>query len=343
MSIEYPIGHRNVEPTDQEKLFIQLDCHAYDDAMPHVISDLEKGRSPGALSVARPEVLVGFAKAWQRIATDLSKDRATKATYKTRHFENLAEIAATGNPAAIEALSKFVTSLGEMALVTTLILDNRQAIEAWHLDRAYIQYLGTFDPQHIGHRIAVQSTLETEGNSASAILHVMGQHPRKTSLSASYEDRFKQSEERFYESNLLDNQRITQVDVPGGVGLAEEYPKQMELLALLSGDDEYRWLTGSDKVLLDVSAIKEGYSAEKAITRFSDPKMHAYVVHRQSDDRQALENGIDFVTDHFGTKVTLVEEIPYDCAPASSSRIKQLRTEGRDDEANHMELYELER
>ena len=343
MSIEHSTGRSNGEPTIQEKLLMQLDDHDYESAIPHVVADLEKGYSPSALSIARPDVLTGFAEAWQHEVAGLPKESTPETTFKVRHFEDLVEIATTGNPAAIEALSKFVTSLGQMTLVATLVLDNKEAIKDWHADRRYIQYLGTFDPQHIGHRIAVQSSLETEGGLASAIIHVMGQHPRKKNFSASYEDRFKQSEERFYESGLSDNRRITQVDVPGGVGLAEEYPKQMELLASLSGDEEYRWLIGSDKLLLDANAVKQGAPAEKAVTRFSDPKMHVYAVHRQSDDKQALENGMDFVVDRFGTKITLVEELPYDCAPASSSRVKQLRAEGRDDEANHMELYELER
>lgn len=340
MSIERSDRPIDIEPTTQERLLVQLGRYAYESAISHIIVDLDEGHSPSALSIARPDVLTGFAEAWH--TADLPKEKAKEETYKARHFDALAEAAASGDPSAIEALPKFVTSLGQMALVAALILDNKEAIKTWHSGRAYIQYLGTFDPQHIGHRIAVQSALVTEGDRASVILHVMGQHPRKKSFSASYEDRFKQSEERFYESRLLDNRRITQVDVPGGVGLAEAYPQQMELLASLSGDTEYRWLTGSDKLLLDVDAIKQDRSAAKAIARFSDPKMHAYIVHRQSDDKRALENNIDFITDRFGTKITSVDELPYDCAPASSSRVKELRMEGRDDEANHMELYELE-
>lgn len=340
MSIEHPRGYIDIGPTVQERLLIQLGQHAYEGAVLYVASQLEDGRSPSVLSIARPDIFTRFAEAWH--AADLPSESVSEETYKTRYFDALVESADAGDPSAIEALPKFATSLGQMALVAALILDNKEAIETWHAGRAYIQYLGTFDPQHIGHRIAVQSALTTEGDGASAILHVMGQHPRKKNFSASYDDRFKQSEERFYESRLLDNRRITQVDVPGGVGLAEAYPAQMRLLASLSGDTEYRWLTGSDKLLLDADAVRQGRSAAKAIARFSDPKMHAYVVHRQSDDKRALENDIDFITDRFGTKITLVEELPYDCAPASSSRVKELRMEGRNDEANHMELYELE-
>lgn len=335
-------GDKNVDidPTPQEDLLIKLGQHVYDVAISQIARELQEGRSPSALSIARPDVLIGFAEAWR--AADIEDGDDAPDTYKTEYFNNLTEVADGGNPAAIEALPKFATRLGHMALIADLVLDNRKRIREWHTGRPYIQYLGTFDPQHIGHRIAIQSALATEGERSSAILHVMDQHPRKDNLGASYENRYVQSEERFYRSPLLDNTRITQVDIPGGVGFAEKYPLQMELLATLSGDDEHRWLTGSDKLLLDASMIRQGKPAAKAITRFLDPKMHAYIMHRKSDDRQALENGIDYVTDQFGTKITLVNELPYDCAPASSSRVRQLRAEGSDDEANHMELYELE-
>lgn len=327
------------KPTIQEESLILLERHAFDTAIPRILGELSCGNSPSALSVARPDILVGFAEAWK--ATDIQAESADEVTYKQEYFDQLSEVAASGDPSAIEALPKFVTSVGQLAIVSDLILDHKEQLEAWHAGRAYIQYLGTFDPQHIGHRIAVASALATEGESGSAILHTMGHHPRKKNFSASYEDRSNQAEQRFYESPLLDNRLITHVDVPGGVGLAESYPAQMALLASVSGDSEYRWLTGSDKLLLDVEAIKKSHSAEKAARRFSDPNMHAYFVHRKSDKREEFENGIDYVIDKFGTKITIVEEEPYDCAPASSSLVKDLRRMGRHDEANHMEFYEL--
>lgn len=327
-------------PTTQEELIMRLGHYAYETAIPHIIMGLKKGCSPSALSVARPDVLIGFAEAW-RVNEYQDSDEVWERTYKTDHFDKLVRIAAEGDPAAIESLPKFVTSLGQLALVASLVLDHQDALKAWHRDRVYIQYLGTFDPQHIGHRIAVRSVLTTVGEGASAIIHVMDKHPSKVNLSNSYGDRYRESEERFYESPLLDNMKVTQVDIPGGRGLAREYPLQMALLASFSGDVKHRWLTGSDKLLFDVNTIKQHGVETKAAARFSDPKMHAYVVFRQSDNRVELENGIDYVSERFGTPITLIDELTYDCAPASSSRIKKLRADGKEDEANHMELYEL--
>lgn len=342
MSREFLISSE-VEPTAQEDLLLKLGHGAYDVAIRHIQADLAEGRSPSALSVARPEIAAGFAEAFRRADLDLSTS-ATES-YKAPYFANYADRAASSDPSAIEALPKFVTSLAQVAFYAELVLANKAALVEHHGDRPFLQYLGTFDPQHIGHRVAVQSGLVTAGEQSSALLHVMGQHPRKKNFLASYEERFVESERRFYESPLLDNGRVTQIDVPGGVGLAVQYPLQMELLADFVGDSELRWLTGSDKLILDAAVVRntpESSGGKKAMTRFSDPKMHAYIVHRQSDNKAQLENDVDYVVDRFGTKITIVEEQPYDCAPASSSKVKELRAEGRHAEADHMELYELQ-
>lgn len=342
MSREFLIPSE-IEPTTQEELLLKLGHGAYESAILRIQADLVEGRSPSALSVARPEIAVGFAETFRRADLDLSASAVE--SYKAPYFANYADRAASGDPSAIEALPKFVTSLAQVAFYAELVLANQEALVEHRTDRPFLQYLGTFDPQHIGHRVAVQSGLMTAGEQSSALLHVMGQHPRKRNFLASYDERFVESERRFYESSLLDNERITQLDVPGGVGLAAQYPLQMELLTDFVGDSELRWLTGSDKLILDAAAVRdapESSGGKKAITRFSDPQMHAYIVHRQSDNKAQLENDVDYVIDRFRTKITVVEEQPYDCAPASSSKVKQLRAEGRHAEADHMELYELQ-
>lgn len=337
------LRHDNTEPTPQEELMLKLGHGAFDAAILHIATELSKGRSPSVLSVARPDIAVGFAEAFR--SSDINATAPVADDYKAAHFDNYADRAATGDLGAIEALPKFTTSLAQVAFYADLLLSNREALTERRTDRPFLQYLGTFDPQHIGHRIAVQSGLITAGEESSAILHVMAQHPRKKNFQSSYDQRFDESERRFYESSLLDNERITQVDIPGGVGLAAQYPLQMELLADFAGDDELRWLTGSDKLILDATAVRDASDSSvgrKAMSRFSDPKMHAYVVHRQSDDKNLLENDVDYVIDRFGTRITIVDEQPYDCAPASSSKVKQLRSDGRHAEADHMELYELQ-
>lgn len=332
-----------IEPTPQEELLLKLGEGAFDAAVWHIAADVSEGKSPSVLSIVRPDIAAGFADAFKHSGVKTT-DCAVES-YKISHFDSYANRAAEGDLSAIEALPKFATSLAQVAFYAELVLASKEALAEQRTHRPFLQYLGTFDPQHIGHRVAVQSGLLTAGEESSALLHVMGQHPRKKNFQSSYAQRFDESEKRFYESSLLDNDRITQIDVPGGVGLATQYPLQMELLADITGDDERRWLTGSDKLILDATAVRgreDSSTSRKAMTRFSDPKMHAYIVHRQSDDKTTLENDVDYVVDRFGTKMTIVDEQPYDCAPASSSKIKQLRAEGRNAEADHMELYELQ-
>ncbi len=327
--------------TPQEQQLLAVQACAYDVAITDIVVGMSQGRSPSFLSIARPDLLMGFAQAFT--SADMVDDPGyeSQVTYKTMLFDAYKHRADEGDPASIQALSKFSTSLGQLSAAMELVLEHREEITAWQEDRAYLQYLGTFDPQHIGHRIGIQSGLETAGDQSSTLVHTMGQHPRKSNFREPYEKRYIDAEERFYKTPLLDNTRVTQVDVPGGVGLATQGLEQMKLLADVCGDTELRWLIGSDKLILDATAIRENRSPDKAVTRFSEPRMHAYVIHRQSDERACLENDIDYINDRFGTPVTLVDELPYDCAPASSSRIKELRTEGKHDEADHMELYEL--
>ena len=56
-----------------------------------------------------------------------------------------------GDPEAISTLPKFVTSLGELAIVSELTLDNLAAVQEWHARGLYLQNIGSFNPQHVGH------------------------------------------------------------------------------------------------------------------------------------------------------------------------------------------------
>ncbi len=323
----------------QEQLLLALNAGFYEPAIDDVVDKLRSGLTPGFLSTLRTDLLVGFAQSWR--TTDLAGNvSGSDSSYKSILFDTHHAQAVTGDPAMIEALAKFATTESQLTTAMELLLDYRQEVSRWHSDRHYVQFLGTFDPQHIGHRIALSSTLAVMGDEASALVHVMEQHPLKPSFSHSYAERCAASEKRLYRSSLLDTARVTQVDVPGGIGLANCGVEQMRLLADISGDRSLRWLIGSDKLEHDTAAIRLGVAAVKAVRRFSEPRLHAYVIRRQFDEVATLQNDVDYVTSRFGVPVTVIEELPYDCAPASSSRIKELRAEGRNTEADHMELYD---
>lgn len=326
-------------PTPQEEVLISLQSGDFDRAVSHVRSGFEIGRTPSFLSVIRPDLLLGFAEAWQ--AGDTSTLPIAPEKTKREMFSDLLPAAESGDPAAISTLPKLITSPMQMRTALELTLDYAKTVTEWRTERPYLQYLGTFDPQHIGHRIAIASSLEVAGPRSSSIVHVMGQHPLKPELETSYVSRFRQSERRLLTSPLLDNARVTQVDVPGGLGLGTIGAEQLRLLADASGDAQLRWLIGSDVLLREFKNVRLGRTVAKSLIRLAEPRLHAYVIHRKEDDPTELDDGIDYLSSKFGTEVTVVEELPYDCAPASSTRIRELRTQGRGEEADHMELYEL--
>lgn len=344
-SSESRLLHSIPEPSKQEANLLALLEGQHDVVQDQVFADLSVGLSPSFLAIARPDLAVEFAKATEPLLADISLPDTTEhqtSSYKRPFFDILAARAAEGDVRALTALPKFAMSVGQLATVCSLTISFEQSLTAQAGDRRFLQYLGTFDPQHIGHRIAVASALATDGPQSHGLVHVMADHPFKRTISRSYDDRYRESEERLYRSSLLDVMRVTQVDVPGALGFGTHGQTQMELLADVTGDERLRWLIGSDKLLLDAAKIRAGESPQKAIARLSNPRTHIYVVHRQSDSLHELTNAVDFMADQFGTDVTLVPELPYDCAPASSTRIKELRAAGEHAAADHMELYELQ-
>ena|GEM_PF-2005993 len=343
MSSGIPIGPAYAEATLPEQVLLSMNEGYHDLAISYASAKLKDGRSPSFLSVLRPDLLEGFAHAWKNLENLPATGLDGTDGYKHEYFARHALLAAQGDPASIETLPKLATTIGQLSLAMELVLDNKDAITEWHSNRSYLQYLGTFDPQHIGHRIAVQSTLNTAGGSSSALVHVMGRHPRKPQFHSPYEQRYEDSEERFIKTTLLDTTRVTQVDIPGGVGLASRGLGQMKLLADSAGDPELRWTIGSDKLMLDAAAVRAERATDKSIERLLEPRMHMYAVRRQTDDPSKLVEDADYLRDRFDTTITLVEELPYDCAPASSTLVRQLRSNGMPAEADHMEYYELPR
>jgi hypothetical protein len=332
--------NRGINPTSQEKSLLAINAGIYETVVYDVAKKLDNGKSSSVLSILRTDSLVGFANAWRQADID-PQSFSPEDTYKASFFNSYREKAEEGDPAAIETLPKFATSRNQLSAAMELVLAYPDELAEWHADKPYLQYAGTFNPQHIGHRIAIQSAIETADARSSALVQVMGNHPFKTDLVDSYEQRFTDSEEKLYRSSLSENTKVTQIDVPGGAGLAMRGLEQMKLLADTCGDPCLRWLVGSDKFMADAVAIRSGLPQAKAVKRFSEPRMHTYVIHRQSEDPVMLQNDIDYIHDVFGTAITLVQELPYDCAPASSTGVKQLRAEGRHEEADHMELYEI--
>ncbi|HSX35078.1 MAG TPA: hypothetical protein VLF62_05550, partial [Candidatus Saccharimonadales bacterium] len=285
------MSHGELQPTPQEELLMAMHQGEFGVAVDGVARVLAAGGSPSMLAVVRPETYIGFAEQWLANPDSAAIDRPNARTaYKNDLFRPHLLAAAGGDMAALSALPKFVTSGAQLTIAAAITLDNREALARHREDTRYLQCLGSFDPQHVGHRVAIGATTEAvmaEGRKAHALVHVMGDHPRKV-FDAPYAQRYVQSERRIYQSPWLSQEDVTQVDVPGGKGLAARGLSQMALLAEVTGDRGIRWVIGSDKLLLDVDMVQtQPDKAEKAAARFDDPRMDIDVVHRQNDDGEA--------------------------------------------------------
>jgi hypothetical protein len=327
-----------VEASPQEAVLLALEQEFFDPAVSSVLSGLQDGASPSFMSIIRPDLLFGLSEELLPAMADVSQEDPAES-YKTELFRRAAIAAAEGDPAAISALPKFATSLGELLLATELTLDNREAIAAWRTGRPQVQYIGSFNPQHIGHRATMRSALLAAGEQASGIVQVVQNHPIKKDALPPYEGRYAAGEERLYSSRLIDPTRVTQVDVPLGVGLAKVGAAQIELLADVAGDEEMRWLVGSDKFMTDYENVRDGKALDKAGARFEHPRTRLYVARRAIHDPAELEQGINYIVDRYRTKITMVEESPEDVVlGASASLIRSLRASGNNAEADRLEF-----
>lgn len=273
-----------------------------------------------------------------RDATDIAQADG----YKSNLFEHYMTAAENGDPAAISTLPKFVTSVGQLATTLELTLDNREVVANWLDGRKHVQFIGSFNPQHVGHRATIRSTLDVAGERSSGMVQVVENHPVKKDSLPPYRDRFTDGERRLYASTLLDPTRVTQLDVPLGLGLAKQGVAQIALLAEVAGDNQLRWLVGSDKFITDTNNVRAGEALDKAGVRFADGRVHLYVARRDTHEQGELEAAVDYLDDRYGTTVTIVPESPEPLVlGAAASKIRALRNGGQHSAADDMEYYDL--
>jgi hypothetical protein len=262
--------------------------------------------------------------------------------YKADFFDRYVTAAEDGDPAAISTLPKFVTSVGQLATTLELTLDNQEAVTNWRSGREHIQFIGSFNPQHVGHRATIRSTLDVAGERSSGMAQVVENHPIKKDSLPPYRGRFTDGERKLYASTLLDPTRVTQLDVPLGLGLAKQGVAQIALLAEVTGDSKLRWLMGSDKFMTDTNNVRAGKALDKAGVRFADERVHLYVARRDTHEQSELDAAIDYLGDRYGTTVTMVPESPEPIVlGAAGSKIRALRAEGQHSAADYMEYYDL--
>lgn len=326
-------------PSSEEETLQQLRDRQFGAVAADLVARLHAGEPMRVLSIARPDLLFGLGEELQPLLSSEGREEGAD-DYRATLFETQRRQAEEGDPGAISVLPKLATTLARAAFAVELLLDNRQEVTDWRTDRAYIQFIGSFNPQHIGHRTSIANTLDAEGDHASAVVQVVADHPIKKDTLPPYETRFVPGEKKLYTSTLTDVARVTQLDVPVGLGLAKQGAEQIKLIADVAGDIP-RWQVGSDKFMTDVRNVQMGKALDKAGSRFEN--VHLYVVRRDTESAKEVQAGIDYVRDRFGAKVTLVAD-SHDSfiLSASASKIRQLRAEGNAQLADRMEFSDLQ-
>lgn len=338
MSVPFEFPNTPVSP--EEEILLALCDEQYDVVADNLIENMYSGKSPALLSVVRPELLKGLAEGIWAATGNRELHQPKRTEHKAQQFAHYVLRAERGDPEAISALPKFASTVGELAISAAISLDTLTVVSDWRSERKYVQFIGSFNPQHVGHRFTMGRTLEAAGHRSSGIMQVVQNHPIKKDSLPPYDTRFRQGEERLYSSTLIDPALVTLLDVPLSMGLAKRGDTQIALLAHVTGDKKGRWLVGSDKFMTDVRNVQNGTALDKAGARFSNVQL--FVARRAAENMKEIEEGAAYARERFGAEITLLPEIEdKQILMASASAIRAYRTEGRHAEANHLEYGDL--
>lgn len=326
--------------TAEEATLLSLCNQDYTAVANTLVNDLQAGQPPALLSIAGPDLLYGLASATYNVISAQPETRLKERTHLANTFRRYQPAAEAGDPAAISALPKFATSIGHLVTSLELTLDMADKIREWRTNRPYLQFIGSFNPQHIGHRFSISRTLNALGEHASGTVQVVANHPIKKDSLPPYSQRFRQGQERIYDSSLLDPTRVTLLDVPLGLGLAKQGDAQIALIAAVTGDSRKRWLVGSDKFMTDVKNVRDGKALDKAGVRFSNVQL--FVARRSTEGILEVEEGAEYVREEFGAEIIILPEITDELIlQASASNIRKLRAKGHHIQADRIEHSDL--
>ncbi|HEU4914254.1 MAG TPA: hypothetical protein VFT16_02500 [Candidatus Saccharimonadales bacterium] len=327
-------------PSYEESVLMALDEAEYDPAAQWAVDSLAAGKSPGILSIVRADLIGGLAFHLHEALHTHEPGEANPHHPKTRVYNRLITAAEAGDPEAISTLPKVATTAGQLATTVELTLDNLDDVREWRQGHRYVQFIGSFNPQHVGHRSTIRDTLTAAGEGVNGLVQVVQNHPIKKDSLPPYIGRFRQGEQKLYSSTLLNPSEVTMLDVPLGLGLAKRGAEQIRLIASVTGDEKMRWLVGSDKFMTDVNNVRAGEQLDKAGARFSG--VHLYVARRDTQTTEEITEGADYVRGRFGADVTIVPETTDPLIiQAAASKIRAMRAEGRHAEADEMEYSDL--
>lgn len=337
-------------PSLQEETLLALQRADYSAAANRLLIDMNQGYTPNILSMVCSDLLFAFAEHIHRDGTNMTDltapqpDTPALNVIRTRQagYDEMLARTENGDGIAIVSLAKYAQTTAQLRESMGRVLDSREIVAESIGDRKTIQLLGSFNPQHIGHRTTMMSALRAEPGNTQLVAQVVDKHPIKGDSLPPYRGRYFAGEEKLVRSTIIDPTRVTQVHVPAGVGYAMHGSSQIELLTDVSGDDQMRWLVGSDKFMSDVKSARLGKSETRANARFLHPRMHLYVARRAIHDQVEIEEAVDYIHDTLGTAITVVEEpAEANIIGSSASLIRQLRQDGKHQEADQLESSDL--
>jgi hypothetical protein len=296
------------------------------------IDNIKRGSDIGYFAIMSPTILIRSIKLFSCLVYKDAPQIYSFAEKEAFFESNINALKKGTDPYktmfSLRNLAKGVTGLKSFRTFCHFILQYENDLLGSNQNEL-LQYLGAFDPMHDGHIIAMKTALENSFCSNPYVAaSLMMLHERKPYLSKTYQLRLRFAVKYIFSSNLINPDRISLLDFPGGIGLSSNPRIQQQIIAKLSGNSKIRWVIGGDKFRHDYRMAindKETGIHSKHIDRFNDPNMEIYIVQRAGENNDDLPAMIKRCSVAFFASFKLMDRIPYKSKVNSSSEIRSLR------------------
>jgi hypothetical protein len=207
------------------------------------------------------------------------------------------------------------------------------------------QSLGSHNPYHVGHRVMIRTLCNDVGTGLGWIsVSTMGRNRLKNLDLGSYAARHAAVINGLATAPSTRRSPVSAVDIPTGVGACHDTLWQSHLLATLAGDEKIRVVMGSDKFAADMAQLAAPTVDQAALARlrrkYDDPARSFLVVVRAEDDPDAIRALAARHQAGLAGSIRVLPKVHYWPAPASSTRIRQLRQSARPADSRLAERFE---
>lgn len=242
----------------------------------------------------------------------------------------------------IRRLIKFIYDEKSFARVKDFIANTHFASSKGNLLVLY-QFLGSYDPYHLGHRMMVQQTLQTLNNECNhACVSLMKSNNNKPSIKSNYEYRYTEAYYKFHSSILIDSFFATLINLPSGHGMSTNTLFHAHLIAYVAGSNKVNIVIGSDKFMSDFNKSeklrKNGSAA--GLQKFCFAYFVFYIIIRKEDFAVDIEKNVQMANENYLAKFVVIGRQCYSGEPISSSKIKSFYNSSNGnliEKAKHME------